>query len=166
MTQSNVQYDTPTVKSGQGWLICNSSLGCGSRVLQGWSSGIGIASSNKQEFEKKFFHLLYLSKNQDKCTTKWGYLYKDRQVEAPISVSMGRYQFLEEGTTYTFSSTSDWIERFVAFIQKYDLGTVSVGHKWINKHYMDKENQTGTWTWNGKLPKSADVGIENWGLPE
>jgi hypothetical protein len=135
-------------------------------VLQGWSSGIGIEPSNKADFEKKFFTLLYLSLNQQHTEDKWGYKALGRSVEAPISVSMGRHQFLAKGNTYTISSTSDWIERFVAFIKKHDLGEVSVGHKWNNPHYTGAANQTGTWTWNGKLPKSSDVGITNWGLPE
>jgi hypothetical protein len=160
--------DTPTsrYRDKTGWLICNTSLGCGSRVLQGWSSGIGIAADNKADFERKLFELLYLSNNQKYAKDKWTSTNLGRSVEAPISVSMFRYQFLTKGSTYTMNSTKDWVERFEAFINKHNLGTFSKSHEWVNAHYNNAANITAVWTWNGAVPKAADVGITDWKLPE
>jgi hypothetical protein len=160
--------DTPTTKyrDKPGWLICNSSLGCGSRVLQGWSAGIGIDAANEAGFEKKLFELLYLSLNKQYAKDNWGTFSTGRSVEAPISVSMYRYQFLEKGSTYTMNSTAPWVKRFEEFVAKHNLGTFTKSHEWKNPHYRNAENVTAVWTWNGNLPKAADVGITDWKLPE
>lgn len=161
-----LKLDPPTVQSGTGWLICNSSLGCGSRVLQGWSKGIGISAENKNNFEERLFKLLYLSKHPDYTKTRWNLKGLGRNVEAPISVGMHRYQFLTPKTTYIMSSVSDWIERFRVFVETHKLGDFSVGHEWKNPHHTGDLNRYASWTWNGNVPKAADVGLKNWSLPE
>lgn len=162
--EETIKLDTPTVASGHGWMICNCSLGCGSYIFQGWSEGIGIYDNS--DFEKKLFTLLYSSMHQEHVRNPWNLSYKGRHVEAPIGVLMSHHQFLVKGTTYTFNSTVEWVARLVEFVKKHDLGEISVGHVWINTNYKQHRNQTGTWTWNGKVPKSTDVGITNWKLPE
>lgn len=162
------KIDTPTVKyrDKTGWIICNTSLGCGSRILQGWSSGIGVDASNQKLFERKLFELAYLSINTQYVTDHWYSYGTGHSVEAPIGVSMHRYQFLESGRSYTINSTSDWITRFETFVTKHALGVFTKSHEWKNPDYHKGNNVTALWTWNGSVPKAADVGIIDWKLPE
>lgn len=157
---------TTRYRDQQGWLICNSSLGCGSRILQGWSAGIGIDSANQNEFEKRFFELLYLSANTAYIKDKWEAYNTGKSTEAPIGVGLNRYQYLYKDYTYTLNSTAPWIDRFEAFVTKHNLGQFTKSHVWNNPGYRREGNVTAVWTWNGNVPKSADVGITDWKLPE
>jgi hypothetical protein len=159
-----MSLNTPTVKTGIGWRILNTDLGCGSRVLQGWSSGIGIAGN--ENFEEKLFHLLYLSKNQNHVKDKWSMHGTGISLQSPIGVSYNLWQFLENGRTYTLNSKEKWVDRFEAFVKKHNLGDFSRGHAWHNPSWNEGKNVTCTWTWNGNVPKSADVGLVNFNLPE
>lgn len=163
-----LKLDTPTTRyrDKRGWLICNTSLGCGSRILQGWSAGIGIDSENRDDFEKRLFHLLYLSLNPRYCKDNWNTFNTGKSVEAPIGVSLDRWQYLTKGQTYTMNSLVEWIDRFEAFVNKHGLGTFSKSHAWQNAGYKRENNVTAIWTWNGVVPKAADVGITDWKLPE
>lgn len=156
---------TPTVKRGKsGWCITNSSLGCGTRVLQGWSEGIGIA--NNADFEKKFFQLLYLSRHPEHIEEHWIMEGLGRSTEAPIGITMNRYQLLTPHWTYTFNSLEHWSIRFKEFVDKHCLGVCTLGHAWVNFNYQQHTNITGTWTWNGNVPKAVAVGYTDWKLPE
>lgn len=166
------KFDVPTVKSSDstGWRICNTVLGCGLHVLQGWSSGVGI-KGNETTFETKFFKLLYASKldfrHQEKyLSNRWSIVDVGRPLEAPIAVSNMFYQFLSPKQTYICSSTIEWVNRFEDFIKKYGLGELGRGHVWKNKNYKNEDNVAFTWTWNGKVPKAEDVGIKDWEYPQ
>jgi hypothetical protein len=172
------KLELPTVNGAfnQGWRLCNTILGCGLVIFQGWSKGVGIYG-NDYDFENKFFTLLWASKyyttlkypENDNCTAFewWGWKDAEKGVsEAPIGVSMGYWQLLRPLQTYVASSTVEWVERFEKFVTKHKLGVLGKGHIWKNKNYKDDDNITFTWTWNGKCPKAKDVGIENWEYPE
>jgi hypothetical protein len=169
-----IKVDVPTTKASGGWLICNSPLGCGTRILQGWSSGIGIVDNN--DFERKLTKLLHWSNmyllpegawqapqfaNVD-AATLWNHETLPGTLEAPIGVARAKHQFLKLNQTYTLSSLKEWIERFEKFVKDHDLGNFSKSHEWINHNYKGKPNITALWTWNGNLPKLAAVGLQDW----
>lgn len=171
MAQNFKKFDTPTVNSSEkiGWRICNTVLGCGLHVFQGWSSGIGI-QGNETTFETKFFKLLYAStvgyKSPECLNVRWGVAEVGKPLEGPISVANMFYQFLTPKQTYICSSTLKWVDRFEAFVKKHDLGDFGRAHVWQNKNYKNEDNVAFTWTWNGTVPKAADVGIKDWEYPE
>lgn len=166
VTGTLTKLETPTTKdSGSaGWCIINSELGCGARILQGWSSGIGI-SNNESEFEKKLFTLMYLSLHPQHCSNKWD-MNNLGGVSVPIGVARYRHQFLKPRATYILSSKTPWIDRFEKFVKTHDLGQFSVSHEWLNIFWGGNMNKYATWTWNGKIPTAAAVGITDWKLPE
>jgi hypothetical protein len=167
-----IKVDVPTMKDGNGWLICTSPLGCGTRILQGWSSGIGIVAND--DFEKKLTKLLHWSDKYQipkgswqapefpKVEAPWHHVTLPGAMEAPIGVARMKYQFLKPDHTYTLSSLVEWIERFEKFVKAHDLGDFSKSHEWINHNYKSKPNVTALWTWNGKLPKLEAVGLQDW----
>jgi len=172
-----ISIDIPTVKEGMGWLICTTPLGCGSRILQGWSSGFGIAG-NETSFETKLAKLLHWSIKAPELLDNHsvrGYIYTNYTINqhwgtcpvvgpamAAIGVGRAKYQFLKPNWTYTLNSTEEWIDRFENFIKKYDLGQFSKSHAWVNYNYKQARNVTAVWTWNGKVPCLDEVGLKDW----
>jgi hypothetical protein len=162
---SDVVVDVPTSKDMSGWLICNSVLGCGTRILQGWSEGIGI--SQNVDFEAKFARLLLWSdyaakKDITQVKGYWNLQLLSGIMEAPIGLSRTKLQLLKPKQTYTISSLVPWIERFEAFVKKHDLGDFSKSHVWLNHNYKGAPNITALWTWNGNCPSADSLGLKDW----
>jgi hypothetical protein len=178
---SKIKVDVPTVASRDesGWAILNSSLGCGTRVLQGWSEGIGLdEAGNKALFEQRFYKLLawsahlplkvrdtdYTGNLKSKYQGYWNIASKGN-TEAPIGIALCRHQFLNPNQTYTISSLVPWIDRFEKYVKDNDLGEFSRSHEWSNINYRQKPNVTALWTWNGRVPKKPEE-LANWEDPQ
>lgn len=138
------------------WNLSNTVLGCGLLNLQGWSTGIGIG--NNSNLEDKLFIWSYYSAeaNQSKYPhDKWGSKALDGSLEAPISVSRRRYQFLSDRFGMVFASNIEWVKRLDAFVKEHGLGDISYTHTFKNKQYGMHEDAVGLWNWNGKHPDPA-----------
>jgi hypothetical protein len=134
------------------WKIGSSSLSCGLIELQGWSSGIGIASNN--DFEKKLTQLLFWSVYQSKFKGKlWGTKYIEGEPLGPIHVPRRLSQFLHPRQNYLHSSEKAWIDRFEKFVKDNDLGTYTRTATLENPNYHKHAIEVAVWTWNGNLPK-------------
>ena len=140
---------------GTRWNIFSSVLGCGVRVLQGWSEGIGMGS-NKDDFEDKLFLLTYYSHwssvHPARPINFWYSRSLEGNLEAPIMVSRSRFQFLAAPMSYVLSSHDTWLDRFAAYVSKHKLGTFSKTHSFVNTGYKNNKDAVALWTWNRACP--------------
>jgi hypothetical protein len=151
----NIPVSVPTSKdqSANTWKLGNSSLSCGLKEIQGFSTGIGIDGSNDTEFEKRLALLTYWSANQSKFTgEKWGQVTCEGRTWGPIGV--GRYlnQFLWPKQNYLHSSNEKWITRFEKFVKEHDLGTYLRTGSFPNPNWHKGDIECAVWVWNGKHP--------------
>lgn len=151
----------PTSKdtSSRDWKIASSSLSCGLRELQGWSSGIGI-NGNSEDFEKKLALLCYWSQPNNQTFLqgeKWYTKGVEGPTWGPIGVPRCLWQFLQAGQNYMHSSEKSWIDRFEKFVTENDLGSYQRTGSFRNPNYKGAQIEVAVWVWNGKHPDMSKV---------
>jgi hypothetical protein len=137
------------------WKIATPTISCGIHQLQGWSAGVGIHGNDN--LEEKLFLLTYFSANQKKFTGEiWSTHNMPGLVIAPIAVSGNLWQFLRPKQNYLISSQLKWVDRFEAFLKKYDLGELHRTEGFSNPNWHEGKICCAIWVWNGKHPAPAD----------
>lgn len=164
------------------WTIDSSILGCGTRTLQGWSAGLGIAQ--KFDLEVCLGSLLYFSNHPAQLPkdiiTSWHKRYPALKPSDGFSATLNkntddafshsvignhRYLFMSQNYQYIFSSKRDYPQKLVDIVNKYDLGEISLAHAAKNKAWGSDKITAGSWNWNGnEIPLEAlkKFGVESY----
>jgi hypothetical protein len=146
---------TSKVPTESAWKLATPLINCGIKEFQGWSQGVGICDNSN--LEEKLFLLTYFSAHQDKFTgEKWGSVALQGDRVAPIGVGRNLFQFMHKGQNYGMASQIKWLDRFEAFVKKYNLGAYHRMPPFANPNWSQGLISMAVWVWNGEHPPVSE----------